>query len=126
MGDSPVLVSDVQARFPRDLTADEVRVAEALLDDGWEQILARVPGVQSRLDSGALRLGVVVGVLRQAVIPALLNPEGYLEESLDDWSGRRDSATSSGRLLLSDEDLASLFAFETTSQAFEIVPGCGW
>lgn len=122
--DNPAQVTDVQARFPRTLTFDEQVNAQALLDDGWEQAIARVPGLLSRLDSGALRPGAVVAVLRQAVIPVLLNPNGYLEESIDNWTGRKDSATSSGKLILSDEDLATLYGFEASSQAFEIVLGC--
>jgi hypothetical protein len=122
--DNPAQISDVVARFPRAMTALERTMAQALLDDGWEQIIARVPGVLSRLDSGALRPGVVIAVLRQAIIPVVLNPEGYLEEAIDGWTGRRDSATSTGRLLLADTDLAALYGFESQSQAFEIVLGC--
>lgn len=117
---NPALVTDVEARAPRALTDDEKRMAQALLDDGWEQILARVPGVESRLVSGALRPGAVVAVLRQAVLPVILNPEGYLQESIDDWTGRRDASQSTGKLLISDEDLAALWAIRTGS-AFEIV-----
>lgn len=123
--ENPARVFDVQARFPTQLTSVQSQMAQALLDDGWEQILARVPGVMSRLDAGVLRPGAVVAVLRSAVVPVLLNPGGYLEESIDDWTGRRDSATSSGKLLLSDDDLATLFGFESSSQAFEITLGCG-
>lgn len=122
--DNPAQVSDVVARFPRVMTAPELVMAQALLDDGWEQIIARVPGVVQRLAAGTLRAGVVIAVLRQAVIPVVLNPEGYLEESIDGWTGRRDSATSTGRLLLSDADLSALYGFESQSQAFEIVLGC--
>jgi hypothetical protein len=122
--DNPALVTDVEARAPRALTDDERRMAQALLDDGWEQVLARVPLLVERIDAGSLRVGAVVAVLRQAVLPVVLNPEGYLQESIDDWTGRRDASQSTGKLLLSDADLLSLQpnAVATSgSQAFEIV-----
>lgn len=122
--ENPASVSDVVARFPGTMTDVQLGQVQALLDDAWEEVVARVPGVESRLDSGALRVGIVIAVLRQAVIPVLQNAEGFLEESIDDWTGRRDSATSSGKVLFTVDDLAALFAFESSSQAYEIVLGC--
>ncbi len=122
---NPASVDDVVARFPGTMTDVQLGQVQALLDDAWEEIIARVPGVEGRLASGALRVGIVVAVLRQAVIPVLQNAEGFLEESIDDWSGRRDAATSTGKVLFTADDLAPLFAFGSQSQAFEIVLGCG-
>jgi hypothetical protein len=92
-----------------------------LLDDGWEQILSRIPSVEYRVTQGTLRVGAVVAVLREAVAAVLRNPGGFLEESIEDWSGRRDAASSTGKLLLSDDDLAILMPF-TLNRSFSIVP----
>jgi hypothetical protein len=121
--DCPVLVTDVQDYVGRTLTVDEQARTRALLNDGWEQILARVPGVVARYTSGDLRPGAVVAVLRRAVAAVLDNPEGFIQESIEDWAGRRDPFLGSGRLMLTDEDFAMLRPFTLTG-AFEIQLGC--
>jgi hypothetical protein len=53
----------------------------------------------------------------------VLNPSGFLEETIDGWTGRRDATASPGKLVLSDDDLSSLWAFRSGS-AFEIALSC--
>ncbi len=122
---NPADLDDVIAIYPGTMTDDQKRVATALLADGWEQIIARVPGVEARLDGGSLRPGLVVGVLRRAVVAAVRNLGGYVEESIDDWSGKRGDADSPGLLDLTDDDLSPLLSSELAGAAFEITPGCG-
>lgn len=109
--------------FERPLTDAELSRVPALLDDGWEQILARVPGVELRLTTGSLRLGAVSAVLRQAVAAVLRNPDGFITESIEDWSGTREPGAVSGRLVLTDDDLAMLMPFTIGGGAFEITLG---
>jgi hypothetical protein len=51
---NPAIVQDVEARF-RPLTTAEQDIAQALLDDAWAVLLATVPTIESRLDSGRCR-----------------------------------------------------------------------
>lgn len=118
--DCPVTTQDVQDVFERPFTATDWTRCQSLLNDGWEQILTRVPGVVARYTSGVLRPGAVVAVLREAVSAVLRNPGGFLEESIEDWSGRRDAASSTGKLLLSDDDLAMLMPY-TLNRSWSIV-----
>lgn len=123
---NPVAVSDVVARW-RTLTADETVRAAALVDDAWEILLELIPGIDSRVDAGTLRRGLVVAKVSEAVIAALQNPEGWLEEEsgIDDYKRRwrRDASTSTGRLMFSDSALSALRG--VTGSAFEIVLGSG-
>lgn len=118
--DCPAVVSDVQATFERDLTSAELTRAQALLDDGWEQILTRVPSVEYRLTVGSLRVGAVVAVLRAAVAAVLRNPGGFIDEAIEDWRGSRNPVTATGRLMLTPDDFAMLMPFTIGGGAFEI------
>lgn len=120
---NPVALSDVVARF-RALTTDEAVRAQALLDDAWEELLELIPGIADRVAAGTLRSGLVIAKVCEAVIPVLRNPEGWLEEEkdIDDYKRRwrRDAATSTGRVLFSDDALRALKG--VWGNAFEIVP----
>jgi hypothetical protein len=118
---NPVDVSDLALRW-RPLTADESVVAAALIDDAFEMLIARVPGLESRLTSGDLRPGLVVKVVTEMVKPVMMNPEGMLEESIDNWSGRRDSAMSTGQMQVSDDQIRLLMG-GVIRKSFSIVPG---
>lgn len=102
---SPVAVEDLARRW-RPLDTTETELASAYLDDAWEELLLQVPDIEARLDDGTLRPGLVISKVVAVVKSVMLNPEGYVQESLDDWSGRRDS--SAGRISFSEADLASL------------------
>jgi hypothetical protein len=118
---APVIPSDLANRW-RPLTSAETVVAEALIDDAFEVLLARVPNLQERLDSGDLRPGLLVKVIVEMVKPVMMNPEGMLEESIDDWTGRRDAAQSTGIMQVSDDAIRLLMG-GVVRKAFSIVPG---
>lgn len=118
---NPVAVSDLEKIF-RPLTPAETINAQALIDGMWEILLARVPGIVGRLASGSLRPGLVVYAFQEMIKPVLQNPEGYLSERIDDWEGRRDSATSTGRVLVSDEWIDLLGGVPVSSESFSIRP----
>lgn len=117
---NPVSVLDLQNRW-RPLTDEEIPIAQALLDDAWEIMLARVPGIESRITSGDLRPGLVVKIACEAVKPVMQNPEGFMQEAIEDWQGRRDATTSTGKLILTDDDLRPLFG-GIVRKSFSIVP----
>lgn len=89
---------------------DEALLAEGLIEDAWDLILSRVPGVESRLVSEELRQSTVKRVIRWMVRRVLMNPDGIYQQSGDDYSEMRDKAISSGLLYLSPEEHADLSA----------------
>lgn len=104
---NPVIVDDVEERF-RSLTDAEKRVAEALLDDAWEELSARVPMLADRRAGGLVTDGLVRRVVAAMVIRVLRNPEAIRQWSVDDASFTRDSVVSSGLLFVSDGEVALL------------------
>jgi hypothetical protein len=119
---NPVLTTDIEAGW-RPLTAAETIVAASLIDDAWEILVARVPGIEDRLTAGDLRPGLVVKVVRDAVRAVMRNPEGYVRESIEDWSGQRDASSSGGRVTIPDEDIKLLMFKAPQRSAFAITPG---
>lgn len=120
---NPVEIAHIVARW-RELSAAETIRAQALLDDAWETLQELIPGIGDRVWSGQLRMGLVVAKVCEAVIPALRNPEGVLEEEtgIDDYKRRwrRDSVTSTGLVVFSEDALKALRGVWGSS--FEIIP----
>jgi hypothetical protein len=104
---NPVLISDLEARF-RPLTVAEQTVAQALLDDAWEELLARVPDLEARTADGRVTSGLVVRVVSAMVIRVLRNPEAIRQWSVDDASFTRDNLVSSGFLYASADEIGLL------------------
>lgn len=123
---NPVATSDVAARW-HPLSADEEVRAQALIDDAWEELLERIPGIQDRLALGSLRPGLVIAKVSAAVIPFLRNPEGWVdeEEAIDDYRSRRRRGgdVAAAAWLIPDASIEALKG--VTGQSYEIVP-CRW
>lgn len=124
---SPVTVTDLLARWQppggAPVTSVQLVQIQSLLDDAYEVLLARVPGLEARIASGDLRTGLVVKVVCEMVRPVMSNPDGFLEESIDNWTGRRDAATSTGQMQVSDDQIRLLMG-GVIRKSFTIVPGC--
>jgi hypothetical protein len=120
---NPVIVADLEARF-RPLTDVETSNAQALLDDTWEELLARVPSLDQRVTDGRTSVGLVIRVVSAMALRVLRNPEAIKQWSVDDAAFTRDSLVSSGLLYAnSDEiDLLSGRASAARRGAFSITP----
>ena len=104
---NPATVDDVVSRF-RPLTTAEQVVAQTLLGDAWEMLLGRRPNLEADITSGAISEATVVRVVANMVIRVLRNPDGYLQESIDDYTYRRDAVVSTGLLHLTPDELADI------------------
>lgn len=104
---NPATTDDIEDRF-RVLTATERKNAEAYLEDAWWLLTGRLSNLEANMTAGTVKVGNVVRVVTAMVIRVLRNPEGKLEESIDDYRYRRDSLVSSGVLSVSDAELADL------------------
>jgi Phage protein Gp19/Gp15/Gp42 len=104
---NPATIDDVEARF-RPLTPAEQVVAETFLDDAWWLLLGRLPNLEANLDAGTVSTENAVRVVASMVVRVLRNPDGKVEESIDDYRYRRDALVSSGALHVTDDELADL------------------
>lgn len=113
---SPAVIEDLTARSFRPLTEAEETVGSTLLEDAWTLIVSQRPRAETRVDSGDYGFrNLVVQVQCAMVLRVLRNPDGKLEEQIDDYRYRRDSATSTGVLYLTDAELALLGAGDSGS-----------
>ena len=94
-------VTDVETRW-RTLTADETAVVEVLLGDASGIIRVEVPTVDARITDGTLDADTVAGVVVQMVLRVMRNPDGKVQESIDDYAYRRADAVADGALYLRD------------------------
>lgn len=105
-----VLVTDVEARVGRSLTATERTQVGAWIEDLSALVLARVPDLDERISPGEISAAVVKSVFCNAIIRVLRNPEGLRQhtESIDDYSVTKtiDSSGSAGLLFLTDDEWA--------------------
>lgn len=104
---NPATVADLEARW-RPLTTLETTNAEALLEDAWALLLSRRPNLEDDLTDETVSEANVVRVVAAMVLRVLRNPDGKLEESIDDYRYRRDSALSAGVLYVTADELAGI------------------
>lgn len=104
---NPTEIEDLEVRF-RVLTEEERPNAQSLLDDAWEELLARVPDLETRMDDGRVSTGLAVRVVRAMVVRVLRNPDAIRQWSGDDASFTRDTAVSAGLLYATPEEIGLL------------------
>jgi Phage protein Gp19/Gp15/Gp42 len=118
---NPAHVTDIENRW-RALSPDEANVAEALLTDAWAMALVRVPTLEARLADESLSTALVVAVICAMVLRVMRNPDGKVQEAIDDYSYTRDSSLAAGLLYLGPDELALLSPGGDSSEAFTITP----
>lgn len=104
---NPATVQDVVDRF-RPLTEQETTNAVAFLDDAWWMILGRRPNIEANIEAGTVLEANVIRIIALMVRRILLNPEGLLEEAIDDYRKRRDALVSTGTLRIEPDELSDL------------------
>lgn len=123
----PAIGNDLLSRSLRTLTPQELAVGEQLLEDAWTLIVASRPSIADRIEApgsdGTRTKALVVQIQVAMVLRVLNNPDGKLQEQIDDYSWRRDSAVSTGLLYVSDAELGLLGSGDGASDgAFTIRP----
>ena len=106
--DNPTTVMDVAVRWRPITDPDEDAQVQAYLDDAWSLLTDRLPSLPTDLDAGTPSAATVRRVMTAMVKRVMVNPDGLLSETVDDYSYRRDSAVSSGGLYVSADELAAL------------------
>lgn len=104
---NPATVAHIEARW-RPLTTQETTNATAFLGDAWWMLTSRRPSLEDDMMAGTVSEGNVIRVVTAMVLRILRNPEGKLEETIDDYRYRRDSLVSSGALHVTSDELADV------------------
>lgn len=105
--DNPVDLAQVELRF-RSFPEPERPKAQALLDDAWAELQARVPTLGARAAAGQLSPALITRVVAAMVIRVLKNPDAIRQWSIDDASFTRDQLVSGGLLFVTPDEVALL------------------
>lgn len=100
-------VTDVESTW-RPLSDRQTTTAMVLLDRISAVMRRDVPSLSERVASDPDTAIIARGVAVDAVLRVLRNPEGKVQESLDDYAYRRSDAVADGLLYLTDAELALL------------------
>lgn len=115
--------SDVSAVFG-DLSALQSTQVASWLARLSAMVRLKLPTIDTRIIASP-DLGVLArGVLVDAVLRVLRNPDGKVQESIDDYSYRRADAVADGSLYLTEDEWALLAepGSAVASNSFTIVP----
>ncbi len=118
--------ADVELTW-RPLSSDESATAQSFID--WASIKLRraVPNLDARIaaneqDLEDLARHTVTWVVKRA----MLNPEGWREESIDDFRRVRDAAVASGALRVDGDDIADLMPRAVSYGMYSVQLGEPW
>lgn len=105
---NPVTLMDYEARYgdvPEGEASDQLTEK---LDDAWEVLVALLPSLPSRIESGAITQRLLAKVVTQAVNRSVLNPKGFVSEATGPFSYRLNEDSVSGSVGFTDAELALL------------------
>jgi hypothetical protein len=117
---NPASTTDLEERW-RPLTPQETTNANAFLGDAWALLVDRRPTLEADMTAGTVSTANVVRVVSAMVLRILKNPDGYVQESIDDWSGRRADLMSSGVLTVTPSELADITPGRATNRSIRLV-----
>ncbi|MBF4549240.1 hypothetical protein [Pseudoclavibacter sp. VKM Ac-2888] len=108
---APINVNSIRGVIERPLTADEVRVIPQWIDQAVEKLLDAVPDLEARKalppeNPRHVRENVVRDALVNAVERKVRNAGGLRRFGTDEFSSEVDPSLASGKIFISDEDLA--------------------
>ncbi len=102
-------VSDVSTRLGRPISDPaEVAQVEAWIGDAEDLLAARFPDLAGRVADGSPLPTLVGAVVSNAVIRKINNPDGKVQEGVDDYNYRYSENARRGELFFTDEELGLL------------------
>src|SRR5699024_471749 len=102
--------------------SDEVKQVNAWIGDVEALISARIPDLEESVNGGGPPSSAVVSmVVANSVVRKVKNPDGKVQEGVDDYNYRLNENARRGELFLTDEEWA-LLAPAPMSTAFTIRP----
>ena len=127
---NPATTADVVSRW-RTLSAQETTNAQTFLDDAWVMLRRHFTAlgvdIEALITADADLEEDVVRVIVTAVLRVMKNPDGLAQESIDDYTYRRDEASAAGLLYFTDPELDGLVPGSgVTGRAFMVDPLADW
>lgn len=120
---NPATIADIEARW-RPLVGNETTNADAFLGDAWAELLSRRPNLEDDVEAGTVSNDNVIRVVATMALRVLRNPEGWAQESVDDWSGRRNDLVADGILRVTPDELAAVTPGRARRRSIRlVVPG---
>lgn len=100
------IFSDVTDRWVGGNEPTDEPLVNSLIDDAEAVILSEYPGIQARIDSGALSLNVVVMVVCRMVTRMLRNPENltYFQQTTGPFGNAKNFGAGTSDIWLSDDE----------------------
>ena len=117
---NPATTADIQARW-RPLSDQETINANTFLEDAWSLLLGRRPSIEADIAAGTVATTSVVRVVSAMVLRVLKNPDGYEDEAVDDWRGRRSALVASGVLHVTSDELADITPGRRRNRSIRLV-----
>lgn len=117
---NPTTVADLEARW-RPLSTQEAINAQAFLTDAWAHLTGRRPNLEADMTAGTVSNENVVKVVSAMVLRVLKNPDGWEDEAIDDWRGKRHQAISSGELYVTSTELADVTPGRASRKSVRLV-----
>lgn len=117
---NPASIADIEARW-RPLSTQETINAAAFLEDAWAYLLGRRTGLEADLSAGTVSTANAVRVVCAMVLRVLKNPDGWEDEAVDDWRGKRAAAIASGELYATSSELADVTPGRATRKSIRLV-----
>lgn len=134
---NPASTTDVVSRW-RPLSTQETINAQTFLDDAWVMlrrhftdldvdIVALIATDNALPEDDRTLEAAIVRVIVTAVLRVMKNPDGLQQESIDDYTYKRDEAVSAGLLYFGDDELDGLVPGSgSTGRVFMVDPLAGW
>lgn len=124
MASNPAIATDLAARSLRPLSEVELAWGSTKLDDAWNILVTRLPSLAAKFEEfpPPSLISLVIQVECAMVLRVLGNPNGKLEETIDDYTYRLDQSVSTGALYLSDAEFTLLGSSGGSENAFTIRP----
>lgn len=127
---NPATTAEVEARW-RPLSAQETINAETFLADAWVMLRRHFTAlgvdIEVSIAADTDLSADLVRVMVTAVLRVMKNPDGLSQESIDDYTYRRDEATSAGLLYFTEDELDGLVPGSgVKGRAFMVDPLADW
>lgn len=117
---NPASIADIEARW-RPLSTQEATNAAAFLDDAWAYLTSRRTTLEADLTAGTVATANAIRVVCAMVLRVLKNPDGWAEESVDDWRGKRAEVLANGELFATPSEIADVTPGRATRKSVRLV-----
>lgn len=107
--------AEVEKRWQRSLTAPEFTAVQAWLDQASAMVRVRLPDIDARTAADPDLKALVTGIVADAVLRVIRNPNGYSLESEGPFTVRRADALADGILHFTDSEWHSMTSWSRYS-----------